>query len=261
MHRLRIGVVVESFRIGVRQGMKMAARLGLSGVQIDVTGGDLAPERLGRSARRDLASTARSYGLEISALGGNFGRGGFANPDHIDEVVGRMRRIVDMAADLDAPVVATHVGRLPDGDSSPTQAMMVEALNDVGRYAENRERFLATETGAEEPARLLEFLESLSTEAIKVNYDPGNLAMGGFDPVAGVFTLKDRIVHTHANDGGQSPDGSRQEMRLGEGDVDWLPYVAALDSVGYEGFYTIEQTAGEDPTADVMHAKQFLEKF
>ncbi len=261
MPRLRIGVVVETLRLGVRQGMKMAGRMGLSGVQIDVTSGELAPENLDRSGRRDLMSTARSCGLDISALGGNFGQGGFANPDRIDEVVGRMMRIIDLATELRVPVVCTHIGRVPDDEESPTWAVMAEALNEVGRYAENMERRLATETGAEDPARLAQFIGSLDTDGIQVNYDPGNLAMGGFDPVAGVFALKDYIVHTHAKDGAHSPDGGRRETRLGDGDVDWLAYVASLDSIGYDGFYTIELRDSDDPLAGVMHAKQFLEKF
>ncbi len=261
MPRLRIGVVVDALGLGVRQGMRLAGRLGLSGVQIDVTRGDLAPENLGRSGRRDLLAAARSYGLTISALGAHLGQGGFSNPYQIDEIVGRMRRIIDMAAELGVDVVATHIGRAPDEGQEQTRAMMLDALADVCRHAENMDRVLATETGAEEPAALRSFIELADSPALKVNYDPGNLVMNGFDPVDGVFALKDLIVHTHAKDGVRHPDGSRQATRLGEGEVDWLAYVAALDSIGYEGFYTIELRGSDDPAGDLLRAKQFLEKF
>ena len=260
MPRLKIGVVVESFRLGLRRGMRAAAELGLRGVQVDATQGALAPENLTQSGRRDFLAQARSYNLEVSALGGNFGQGGLSNPNRLDEVVGRIKRIVELAADLRVPVVATYIGKVPQGEDDLGRDAMVEALNEVGRHAENYGRFLATETGAEDAAVLLEFLDSLDTDGIKVNYDPGNLAMAGFDPVAGVFALKDHIVHTHAKDGVRHPDGSRQEAALGEGDVDWLAYIAALEAVGYKGFYTIEGDMGPNPKDAVARAKEFLAK-
>ena len=261
MPRLKIGIVVECLNVGVRRGLSLAAQLGIPGIQVDVTRGDLAPENLSSSGCRDFLAQLRSHNLQVSAVSGNLGRGGFANPDYVDEVIGRTKRFIDLAVELRVPTIATYIGRVPEGEDSPWRTMMTEALNDVGRYAENYERFLATETGAEDASALAEFLESLDTEGIKVNYDPGNLVMNGFDPVAGVFALGRQVLHTHAKDGVRHPDGTRQEAPLGEGDVDWLPYFAALDSMGYDGFYTIEGDMGPNPVERVRQAKQFLEKF
>jgi len=261
MPKPKIGLVLEALGLDVRQGLRAAAGLGFQGVQIDATSRALAPEALTQSGRRDLRAMLRSHNLQISALGGNLGRGGFAAPAFVDEAVGRTRRIIELAADLDVGVVTTFIGQVPEDRDAATATLMAEALNEAGRHAENYGRFLATETGAEPPARLAEFLGSLDTEGIRVNYDPGNLAMAGFDPAGGVFDLKGRIVHTHAKDGRRHPDGSRQETPLGEGDVDWLAYIAALDSVGYDGFLTIEGDLGADPIEAARRGKAFLERF
>lgn len=260
MPRLKIGVVVESFGLGLRRGLRTAAELGLRGVQVDATRGALAPENMTQSGRRDFLAQARGYNLEVCALGGNLGQGGLSNLNRLDEVIGRTKRIIELAADLRVSVVATHIGKVPEGADDLGRDAMVEALNELGRHAENCGRWLANETGAEDASLLLELLDSLDTDGIKVNYDPGNMAMNGLDAVAGVFALKDHIVHTHAKDGVRHPDGSRQEAALGEGDVDWLAYIAALEAVGYEGFYTIEGDMGPRPKDAVARAKEFLAK-
>jgi sugar phosphate isomerase/epimerase len=84
----------------------------------------------------------------------------------------------------------------------------------------------------------------------------------GDDPVKGVHTLKDYIVHTHAKDGIKLPDenGNKRwkEMPLGEGNVNFPEYLRALKEIGYNGFYTIEREVGETPEVDIIKARDFL---
>ena len=58
----------------------------------------------------------------------------------------------------------------------------------------------------------------------------------------------------------QAKDGLRGdgEVPLGEGDVDFPRYVAALDEVGYDGFLTIEREAGGNPVGDIERAARYL---
>ena len=51
-----------------------------------------------------------------------------------------------------------------------------------------------------------------------------------------------------------------KELPLGEGDVDFPGYIAALKDIGYDGYLTIEREAGADPTADILMAADFLKK-
>ena len=102
------------------------------------------------------------------------------------------------------------------------------------------------------------------------------------DPVAAVATLAPYIVHTHAKDGrnlrpcdpeqvyaaftdGTYPDLEKAlggspfvELPLGEGDVAWKPYLAALSAIGYDGFLTIEREEGEDRYGDIAKGVKFL---
>ena len=50
------------------------------------------------------------------------------------------------------------------------------------------------------------------------------------------------------------------ELPLGEGDVPFPEYLAALRRIGYEGYLTIEREVGENPGADIAGAADYLKK-
>ncbi len=259
---MKIGVIPDCFRIPIKEGIKKAAELKMDGIQPYVTRGELDPKNLTRTGRDDLKSFVEKLGLTISALVGDFGIG-FANPEKVDFVVGRTKEVVDLAVDLGVNVVTTHIGTVPDDENNPAWKIMVSSLPEVGTYAYNKGVFLATETGPEKAVLLKKLLDAIANPGLKVNYDPANLVMVvGDDPVRGVYTLKDYIVHTHAKDGIKLPEENGQkrwkEMPLGEGGVDFPEYLKALKEIGYNGFYTIEREVGDKPEVDIIKARDFL---
>ena len=48
------------------------------------------------------------------------------------------------------------------------------------------------------------------------------------------------------------------ETPVGEGDVDFEKYFAALKDIGYDGYLTVERETGDDPEADIAKAMRFL---
>jgi len=260
MGRLKVGVMIESFRLGVKGGIQKAAELGADGFQIYVTGGEMAPWNMGQSARREFSHFVESLGLTVSALCGDLGHG-YTKPDELEELIDKSKQILDLSADLRVPIVTTHIGVIPEDDSNPTWGIMAEALEELGSHAEKTGSVFATETGPEDPALMRRFLDALKTDAVRVNYDPANLVMLGFDHVRGVRDLAPYIVHTHAKDGIRTPEGGHKEVPLGEGQVDWPAYLGALEEAGYDGFFTIEREVGDDPVADITKAIEFLRAF
>jgi len=259
---MKIGVIPDCFRIPIRDGIRKAAELKMDGIQPYATHGDLDPANLSRSGREDLKNLVSRLGLTISALVGDFGLG-FANPEKVEFVVGRTKEVVDLAVDLGVSVVTTHIGTVPDDEKDRAWKTMVASLPEVGTYAYNKGVFLATETGPETAFLLEKLLHAIGNPGLKVNYDPANLVMVvGDDPVMGVHTLKDYIVHTHAKDGTKLPpeNGKRRwkEMPLGEGSVNFPEYLKAMGEIGYEGFFTIEREVGDKPEIDIIKARDFL---
>ena len=277
MYPFSIGVIIDSFRTDIPTAVKKAAAVGAQGIQVYATRGEMAPENLTGAKRAAFLDLVKSCGLTISALCGDLGGGGFMWKEKNPEKIERSKRIIDLAKELETDVVTTHIGVVPEDSSVDRFKVMQEACFELARYADSVGAHFAVETGPETSAVLKGFLDSLGSTGVGVNLDPANLVMvTGDDPAKAVYNLRDYIVHTHAKDGRQlfyeGPESvyglaknviitgdSYIELPLGEGDVPWDAYLAALCDIGYKGFLTIEREVGDDPEADIRKAVTFLE--
>lgn len=262
----KIGVLSDGFKLPPREALRKAADLGADGVQVYAVRDKVSPATP-KEERLDFVRYVDSLGLKISALCGDTGRG-FTNPDLNPETIQISKDIVDLAVDLNTRIVTTHIGKVPDDRANPTYDIMLEACREIADYAAKREVTFAVETGPEKAVLLKQFLDEVDSPGLGVNLDPANLYMCSADnPVAAVHTLAKYIVHTHAKDGIRLPelreDGRQKwlEVPLGEGGVPWPEYLAALQSIGYKSFLTIEREVGPDPAADISKAISFLKGF
>ncbi|MDD6883649.1 MAG: sugar phosphate isomerase/epimerase [Eubacteriales bacterium] len=274
---LSIGVILDSFRKPVPEALKLAASMGVQGIQVYATRGEMSPANLVGQKRRDFMRMVADEGLVISALCGDLGKG-FGNPQANPGLIEESIRIIDMAVDMGVKVVTTHIGVVPEDETHPRYRIMQEACGRLAEYADSVEAHFAVETGPERAKTLKGFLDSLHSTGVAVNLDPANLVMvTGDDPVQAVYTLKDYIVHTHAKDGvklrdvpaeviygltnGEPRDEKEPpflEVPLGKGSVPFGAYLNALQDVGFHGFATIEREVGQDPTGDIRLAVEFL---
>jgi sugar phosphate isomerase/epimerase len=253
-----IGVMLDHYHMPVRQAAAAAARAGYQGVQIYTTAGELAPENLSRSGQRELLHLLGGHGLTLSALCADLGGPRFADPATADTRIGQTCRIIEQAAEMHVPVVTAHVGTIPADVDSPTRKLIYEAVDAIGVMADRAGVRFGIETGQEEPAVLAELLAQFNNPALGINYDPANLLMNGFDPIDGVGVFADHIVYVHAKDaiGGKGRQG--REVELGQGDVDYPAFLAALDGAGYHGWHTVEHKRAADPVAELAAACEYL---
>lgn len=275
MYPFSIGVLMDGFRTDPLTALDKAAAVGVKGIQVYATRGELAPENMDAAKRKEFLKRVKDHGLVISALCGDLGHG-FHDPEMNPQLIERSKRIVDLAKDLETDVITTHIGVVPDDPSNPRYAVMQDACGQLAAYADQMQAHFAVETGPEIAVTLKGFLDGLHSKGVAVNLDPANFVMvTGDDPVQAVYTLKDYIVHTHAKDGKRLhyvrpdvlygleeavmlQDASFIELPLGEGDVDFPAYLKALDDIGYTGFLTIEREVGDDPEGDIRKAVEFL---
>ena len=54
MYNFSIGVIVDSFRLPIKDAVKKAAEVGAQGIQVYSTRGEMAPENLNAAARADF---------------------------------------------------------------------------------------------------------------------------------------------------------------------------------------------------------------
>lgn len=277
MADFKIGVIVDSFRLDIKEAVKKAKEVGAEGIQVYTTKGPMAPENLNTNQRKEFLDFVTSNGLVISALCGDIGEG-FGDKENNPKRIEKSKRIMDLAKDLNTNVVTTHIGVVPKNSVHPRWAILKEACEELAEYGDKVGASFAIETGPETSALLKKFLDSLDARGVKVNLDPANLVMvTGDDPVEAVYNLKDYIVHTHAKDGirlrecdpeviyGMMEEAVQlgdafKEVPLGEGSVDFIKYLKALKSIGFNGFLTIEREVGENPEKDIRTAVEFLKE-
>lgn len=277
MYDLKIGAIVESFRLDTFNAIKKAAEIGAMGLQMYCTSGENAPENMTPERKKELIRTVKDNGLVFSAICGDLGHG-FGDAEKNPALIEKSKRIVDLALELGANIVTTHIGVVPTDKNHPRYKIMQDACGTLAEYADSVGARFAVETGPEKSEVLRDFLDSLGSKGVSVNLDPANLVMvAGDDPVAAVHNLKDYIVHTHAKDGvmlkATNPEfiynvepmpeelrgvGFYREVPLGTGSVDFPKYIAALYEIGYRGFLTIEREVGDNPIADITTAVNFL---
>ena len=271
----KLGVMLESFQLPWREAIVCAAQIGADGVQIRAVDGELSVDSITKEGKRELRSRLADNGLEISALCGDLGKG-FGDRENNGVLIEKSKRIIDLAKELGTDIVTTHIGVIPADKSRERYRIMQEACFELAGYADRCQAHFAVETGPETALTLKGFLDELGSTGVAVNLDPANFVMvTGDDPVKAVEYLKKYIVHTHAKDGrklrdpeiiyGLSEaemlqDDAFIELPLGEGDVPFPEYLAALRRIGYEGYLTIEREVGENPGADIAGAADYLKK-
>lgn len=277
MKNFKLGVMLESFQLPWKEAVACAVQLGADGVQIRATDGEFSPSAMTKEKRSELINVLSENGLAISALCGDLGKG-FGNRELNPVLIERSKRIIDLAKLLGTDIVTTHIGVVPADKNHERYKIMQEACFELARYADSCQAHFAVETGPETSLTLKHFLDELGSTGVAVNLDPANLVMvTGDDPVKAVENLKKYIVHTHAKDGRKLLDRDPEiiygvseaemlqdtafiELPLGEGDVPFKEYLAALTDIGYHGYLTIEREVGANPKADIMKAAEFLKK-
>ena len=277
----RIGTLADWFGKGLIEGIRESQRCGATGVQL-YAWNEFDPAKLSAELKREVIQTAAECGQEIVALCGELGGHGLEiasdNPGKIDY----LKRVCDMALELDCRIITTHIGIIPADTASEKYRIMRDACGTIGVYAAERGITIAIETGPEPMARLKTFIEACGS-GIGINYDPGNLVMvTGDDEVAGVGIGGKAIVHTHAKDGIMNHYAGPEEVYelfaqggieaiskvsqwfaetpLGKGRVRWLPYLKALGEIGYDGYLTIEREVKENAAEDIRAAVIFLKE-
>lgn len=256
---MKVGVVLDSMGLPVRSGLAQAAKMGAAGVQVDAAG-ELAPDRLTETARRELKNLLRTYAQELAALNCPLRRG-LDVAENQQPRIEYVRRALSMAFELGPRVVVAPLPKLP-GETEPERARLFrEALLDLGRHGDRVGSVLALEVGLDPPEAVAAYLAGFDVGSLKVTFDPANLLVNGIDPIPGIVPLHPWIAYTQARDARRSTvSRGAQEVALGAGDIDWLAYIGALAAIEYRGWVTVGRESGSDRLRDVERGVAFLKR-
>ncbi|HPY63984.1 MAG TPA: sugar phosphate isomerase/epimerase [Bacillota bacterium] len=276
----KIGTLADWFGLGLLEGIRESSRCGATGVQI-YAAGEFDPRTTATdSVVKEVISVARASGQTITALCGELGGYGLEKAEDNAAKIDYLKQVLILADRLDCRIVTTHVGVVPKDRSHPRYEVMLNAMGELAYFANRLGSYVAVETGPESMTVLRAFVDECGPGAA-INYDPANLVMvGADDEVEGVRIAGSAIVHTHAKDGRSlkqidpedfyhqfaegglewaAQSGCSEETPLGEGSVRWMPYLRALQEIGYNGYLTIEREV-VNGSEDIRMAVQFLKE-
>lgn len=276
----KIGTLADWFGLGLLEGIRESSRCGATGVQI-YAAGEFDPRTTATdSVVKEVISVARASGQTITALCGELGGYGLEKAEDNAAKIDYLKQVLVLADRLDCRIVTTHVGVVPKDRSHPRYEVMLNAMGELAYFANRLGSYVAVETGPESMTVLRAFVDECGPGAA-INYDPANLVMvGADDEVEGVRIAGSAIVHTHAKDGRSlkqiepedfyhqfaegglewaAQSGCTEETPLGEGSVRWMPYLRALQEIGYNGYLTIEREV-VNGSEDIRMAVQFLKE-
>ena len=174
---------------------------------------------------------------------------------------------IETAASLGAPLVSICPGHSLFGQGKEDAwERLKESLRTLSDFASERGIRLAIEPADRYETDLvqtsddaLRLLEELGLDNVGVVFDTGHGYILGEDLGEAVRKLGSALFHIHIDDN----HGQRDEHLIpGDGTIDFAPFLATLQEVGYRGFLTVELGFGYTINPDEAvreSAKRMLE--
>jgi sugar phosphate isomerase/epimerase len=260
MSNIKLGVRLESLGLPLRRALQEAERMGVAGIQVDSVG-DLSPNQLSQTGRREFRHLLRAHNLELSGLNCPLRRG-LDTAENQEPRIEHVQKVMSLSFDLGPRIVIVQPAKIPTEQTDPRLGLLFDALAALGRYGDRTGTVAALETGLESGENLRDFLGRFDTAGLGANLNPANLVMHGFDAYAAAQALRGKIVHAQAADA-RSASASRaaQEVPLGHGDIDWMQFLGVLEEVEYRGWLVVLRESGNQRLVDVAGGVKFLRRF
>jgi sugar phosphate isomerase/epimerase len=234
----------------LEEAVGMVAAAGYQAIELNAETLPWAPPHItpetGSAERRAVVSACQAHGLSIPAVGAHIAMVG-ADPAERAAAIAFVDGCIDIAWDVDAPVVHILSGPLPDGiDRETAWGWFRTGVERTTAYASSRNVVLGIEAIAGHVFHAVDDYHRLRRELpgvpFKVNFDPSHLAVQHEDPMRVVRELGGEIAHVHLKDGiGLYPDF--QFPPLGRGAIDFAAIAAGLRAGGYTGALSVEYEA------------------
>lgn len=262
---MKIGMNSGTFPASMspHQKVEATARVGATGMELNIDTNQLWTQRLDGAERRSLRQQAQDAGVEITSL--------CMNAHWVFNLASPDVRIRDLGVSLllDAIVLAEELEAgailIPGCDQEQSPANKWELFRDGVTQAIGPAQRAGVKLALEgvgkpflfDTAKLLQMIEECGGSGVLGIYlDVGNSTGGGMDPADEIRAAADRAVLTHVKD--WNPQ-DRNERLLGAGAVDFQSSIAALRAIGYDDYLLVElPPEPTDAEAVARHSVRFL---
>lgn len=228
------------------EAMTLVRGLGFTAIDVSASGGQRVADSRAfpRSARQRMRSAATNVGLEVSAVVTHLGLADTLRESTPLDLIDA----VQVANDLDAPLVLVHIGSRP-GDPSEAAWRWARAIEAVRAAADAAAPTVTICLDAVAPDFLTRDVEEVGAFLLAVdrrnvgwNLDPAYLAATDVALDHALDRLAGWIRHCHLKDV-RRHDGQIEWLIPGDGELDLPAVFAALARIRFDGTVTAEVIA------------------
>lgn len=224
--------------------IRRLARIGYDGIEIGAANPHAYPEHLSPERRREIRTLLDGEGLAlVSMLPAPGGGPGFnvasANPLERAAAIDQYKRVAELCAEWGGKTVIYVAGWQVFGTSRPDAwAWSRDALAEVADFAAPLGITMAVEPTSSDSNLVddcddvIAMLAEANRPNVKAMFDTFHTLYRNEVPTDYVYRLGKDLTHIHLADVNRDPPGS--------GVVDYVSLIAALKSVGYDGYLTME---------------------
>lgn len=216
-----------------RRSLLEAQRLGVAVVNVAAQG-DLTPQNLSQSGRREVRHLLRSHNLELSAVFCPL-RHGFDVAQNQEPRIEFVRQVMSLAFDLGPRLVIVQPGAIPEKIEDAHFPLVRDAMEALARHGDRTGTQLALDTGRESPTALTELLARFDTGSLGINLNPANLLVNGHNVYESIRIFRGHIFHADAQDARRVSPNRTATVPVGHGDIDWMLLLGTLEEVEYRG--------------------------
>jgi sugar phosphate isomerase/epimerase len=247
MAALLIAARLASWGIPFRQAVGRARQSGFDGVELLATG-DFMPRLLSQTGRREIAQIVRSHELKIASVVCVM-RHGLGVPDRQEARISYVKDVLTLSRDLGAVATIVPSGPIAQSDELASNPL-TEPVGAVCVHADRIGGSVALELADNSPEGFAAFLAGFDSGALGICLDPVALFDRGIEPADAIGNLQKYVRYVYARDARRSASSRGvTDVPLGEGDIDWMKLLAALDSAAYRDWFGIDEPPGRSETS------------
>ncbi len=230
----------------LEQAADAAVTYGYSALELRLLDGVIIPADLPVEERQRVRDVLRDRSLGLVGIGAST-RFAMPDPDERAANVAELRRYLQLAYDLETPIVRTFGGPAAAGVSDEQAlAWVLESLEALLVEAEELGVQIALEThdSFARGAQVAQVLDRLPHPRLGAIWDVLHPLRHGEPLETTLASLGPRLIHVHMKDGRPDPAAAQPEdwelTLLGEGAVPGAAIVALLQAGGYRGYLSVE---------------------
>jgi protein FrlC len=247
------------------EAIRRIAAIGYDGVEIGCAAPHAWPGYLNKERRAELRNLLGACGLQAVSLLATPGGGPGFNPasplpEEREATVRYYNEVIDLALDLGAEKVLYIAGwQIFGTNRQQAWDRSKDCLDQIASHADERGITIVVEPTAaatnliETADDAMELMRSIERDNVKVMFDTLHALYRNEIPADYVRTMREDLVHVHISDSGR--------VIPGEGRVDWIGLMQALNECEYSGYLTMEiglDSRAADPDQIARTALRFL---